>query len=538
MHGFIWAGPAELWRTYPLTYPPPRRKCRFKHTAAFASLLPSVSIPTLAGQRTPQTHLTVHSGAVDGPTLVAASRPRSRRLQRAWPSQRRAPSPSLPHPPSPSLRRRRRCTCSAPANLCPAGGGVRLQQGLAFRCPGDSPPCCRSFCTVYSARASCFLGLAWSLGPCFRASDPSSYHPQSSSVLYCGRSTSATLPFTAYSRWRGHTPSKATGVGPLPARLAPAVLPPCRRHSWSASLAAAGRWFPGRLLAFNACVCARAATKPARTAEEEATLRRARGCRQIAQGDLSRARAALTASPLSPGTAATLESLVDPARRPPALLRPIPDHISNYCPDAALHLSEQEVVDALRTAKRSAAPGLSGATAEHFRLLLDDGEALTLFTGALTQLANAHVPPEVLTAISQSRFTALAKPGGGARGIATGDSLRRLTSRIWARKFAATFDVATRPYQFALQTRAGIDALAGLLRAAVDLDPRTAVVSFDDNSAYDCVSRSAIFTALHITAPALVPFVRAIYGTPSIGGTIKARTMSSLRARGLSRATP
>ena len=124
------------------------------------------------------------------------------------------------------------------------------------------------------------------------------------------------------------------------------------------------------------------------------------------------------------------------------------------------------------------------------------------------------MPPEVLTAISQSRLTALAKPGGGARGIATGDSLRRLTSRILARKFAATFDVATRPYQFALQTRAGIDALAGLLRAAVDLDPRTAVVSLDGRSAYDCVSRSAIFTALHTTAPALV--LRAIYGTPSI----------------------
>ena len=50
----------------------------------------------------------------------------------------------------------------------------------------------------------------------------------------------------------------------------------------------------------------------------------------------------------------------------------------------------------------------------------------------------------------------------------------------------------------------------------LDLDPRTAVVSLDGRSAYDCVSRSAIFTALHTTAPALVPFVRAIYGTPSI----------------------
>jgi hypothetical protein len=51
-------------------------------------------------------------------------------------------------------------------------------------------------------------------------------------------------------------------------------------------------------------------------------------------------------------------------------------------------------------AKRSAVPGLSGVIAKHLKLLLDDGEALALFTGALTQLFNARVPPEVLTTIS------------------------------------------------------------------------------------------------------------------------------------------
>ena len=38
-----------------------------------------------------------------------------------------------------------------------------------------------------------------------------------------------------------------------------------------------------------------------------------------------------------------------------------------------------------------------------------------------------------------------------------------------ARTFADTFDEATRPHQFALQTRAGTDALSGMLRSAVDL---------------------------------------------------------------------
>ena len=137
------------------------------------------------------------------------------------------------------------------------------------------------------------------------------------------------------------------------------------------------------------------------------------------------------------------------------------------------------------TAKRGAAAGLSGATMEHYKVVLDDDEALHLFTHAVNLLATATVPDNILECIRLARLTALQKPGGGVCGIATGDSFRRLTSRALARHYASTFEEATRPYQFALQTRAGTDCLAGFLRAATDRDRQTTVVSLDGRSAYD-----------------------------------------------------
>ena len=93
------------------------------------------------------------------------------------------------------------------------------------------------------------------------------------------------------------------------------------------------------------------------------------------------------------------------------------------------------------------------------------------------------------------------------RGIATGDALRRLTARTLARTHAAVFDTATRPSQFALHACAGTDALAAVLSAALDTDPSITVVSVDGRSAYDTISRAAVFNKLLEVAPALVPFM-------------------------------
>ena len=202
-------------------------------------------------------------------------------------------------------------------------------------------------------------------------------------------------------------------------------------------------------------------------------------CERVRQGQLSRARQALTAAALAPGTDETLQALSDPTRRPPSRHREIPAEVLSHEPAEAVTLSVQQVAESLRSARRGSAPGLSGATVDHYKLLLDDPAALELLAFAVNCLARADVPPVIVQALSLSRLPALRKPGGGVRGIATGDVFRRLVSRVLARAFANVFDEATRPHQFALRTRAGTDSLAAMLRAATELDPDATIVSLD-----------------------------------------------------------
>ena len=72
-----------------------------------------------------------------------------------------------------------------------------------------------------------------------------------------------------------------------------------------------------------------------------------------------------------------------------------------------------------------------------------------------------------------------------------------------------------RKRQRALQARAGTDALAASVRAALSLRPRSVLVSLDGRSAYDSMSRAAFLSKLREVAPELLPFVRLFYGQPS-----------------------
>ena len=84
---------------------------------------------------------------------------------------------------------------------------------------------------------------------------------------------------------------------------------------------------------------------------------------------------------------------------------------------------------------------------------MDDAGTFDLFFEAVSSLAQARVPVEVGAALTGPRLTALAKPDGGVRGIATGCSLRRLVARTLAKQFAAEFEKECAPFQYALSTR-------------------------------------------------------------------------------------
>ena len=168
-------------------------------------------------------------------------------------------------------------------------------------------------------------------------------------------------------------------------------------------------------------------------------------------------------------------------------------------------ITARAIAQTLREARRGAAPGLSS-----------DADGLELLMHAASVLAQARDPPAVAVALALARMTALQKPDGGVRGIATGDVFRRLVSKALAKTWASTFDEATRPYQHALSARTGMDALVARLRIALGTDPDVTVVSLDGRSAYDTVSRAAFLRKLHQVAPAVLPFVRLFYGQPSV----------------------
>ena len=89
-------------------------------------------------------------------------------------------------------------------------------------------------------------------------------------------------------------------------------------------------------------------------------------------------------------------------------------------------------------------------------------------------------------------------------------------SRALAKGWADTFDHVTRPHQFALQTRAGTDALAAHVRSAPELQPDAVSVSLDGRSAYDSMSRAAFLRELQSCAPEWLLFVRLFYGGVSM----------------------
>ena len=194
-----------------------------------------------------------------------------------------------------------------------------------------------------------------------------------------------------------------------------------------------------------------------------------------------------------------------------------PEAVLQHQPHEPVRLSWGAFVNNLRRARRGAAPGPSGCTNEHLRLLLDSEEDMQLLHHAAQRLALADVPEVIATALRLGRMVALRKPNGRVRGLVMGDTFRRLVARTLAQQFAASFDAACRPFQFALGTRAGTEAAARVVRALCERDPRATVVSIDGVGAYDHVHRASMLGGLagdNALAP-LLPFARLFYAESS-----------------------
>ena len=149
----------------------------------------------------------------------------------------------------------------------------------------------------------------------------------------------------------------------------------------------------------------------------------------------------------------------------------------------------------LRTARRGAAPGPSGMTADHLLAILESEVASELLVQVASKLAVADVPQKVIDDIRVGWLTALAKPDGRVRGIVVSDIVRRLVAKTIAKQFAKKAEVATAPFQYALSTKAGCECVAHVAHVAhalTDQDADAPIVTVDGVGTYDLISRSAL----------------------------------------------
>ena len=91
----------------------------------------------------------------------------------------------------------------------------------------------------------------------------------------------------------------------------------------------------------------------------------------VCMGELSAAHMALDGDPIAPGNDATLQALQDPLKRPRAPREPLPRVVEDHQPAGLVDLDQDRLLRNIRCARRGAAGGPSGMTAEHLHPLLD-----------------------------------------------------------------------------------------------------------------------------------------------------------------------
>ncbi|CAE7275446.1 unnamed protein product [Symbiodinium sp. KB8] len=192
------------------------------------------------------------------------------------------------------------------------------------------------------------------------------------------------------------------------------------------------RWLEGEPEELWEDVPARRQRQPAVT-EDAAVANRHTRCRALAaEGELSRACAALTSPPLLEASQDTVAKLRDkhpqaaPARPSLVQMGPPPQH---SVPD----VSVEQVAAAVRSFRKGSAAGPTGLRGDHLREALQSNahsdEVATHLTEVVRILLTGTAPAEVMPHLAGATLHALPKDSGDLRPIAVGEVLRRLTAK-------------------------------------------------------------------------------------------------------------
>ena len=147
--------------------------------------------------------------------------------------------------------------------------------------------------------------------------------------------------------------------------------------------------------------------------EEQRSLREA--VRLVRLGEFSKARQALLAAKLAPGTPETMEKLQDETRRPQEQLRSFTEEVRSAQPAEPVKLDKALFCSNVRVAPRSSSAALSGWRNEHWRVLLDEEYTTDLLYLVAAHVAKAEVPQGLGRALTTGSMVALQKDDKGVR---------------------------------------------------------------------------------------------------------------------------
>jgi len=246
---------------------------------------------------------------------------------------------------------------------------------------------------------------------------------------------------------------------------------------------------------------------------------------QARLGNLRKAASLLQAPALLDLTQPVLEQLRN--KHPSRPDGPLPDFPGRPAGDPSPE--ERDLMDevgkqygqAITTASKGSAPGISGWRYEHFQCLLepstgprpvDDG--MQHIYAFFDRILIGDLEDWCRDLLRFGKGFALAKPDGGVRPITVTDTFRRLVTRAVAFKYRTTWCSFLGPNQFAVGTKAGSEKLVHCVSAFINSveEGTCSALLLDCVNAFNACDRKVILDALHGAYPELEPFFKQFYG--------------------------
>ncbi|CAI5529332.1 unnamed protein product [Closterium sp. Naga37s-1] len=182
------------------------------------------------------------------------------------------------------------------------------------------------------------------------------------------------------------------------------------------------------------------------------------------RGSLRRAVLALESTPVSMPSREILEELRQ--KHPPAVHKPVTWPVP---PESKLSITHAEFAKILGRCENGVGAGPSGTTFEHLRdAAITNAMVSTHLHALVNTILGGSLPGPVADLLTASRLIAQAKPGGGARPIAIGECLTRLTAKAALTAMGEAARDFFLPLQYEVAVLGGAKGVIHAARAFLD----------------------------------------------------------------------